>query len=244
MKIKSAIKYQMFELRYGFLIIYAIIYALLIFQIIINGSMDNISVSNTEFSTCGFLLIWGALTMRSYFSFFLQNGISRNTLFVSTVANSAILSAGMALVASLNALFLQLITSQSGFSFQRMYTYFYPDGYTARTFFEGWLFLICVHLFCNMLGFFLSALYYRMNKITKIIVSAGVPALFILGLPLFDFNITHGAIIQGLGKAILFIMGFLNGNCNPYYAVVSFTILAMIFAGLSYLLLRRAMIRK
>ena len=58
MKIKSAIKYQMFELRYGFLIVYAIIYALLIFQIIINGNMNHISVSNTEFSTCGFLLIW------------------------------------------------------------------------------------------------------------------------------------------------------------------------------------------
>ena len=124
-----------------------------------------------------------------------------------------------------------MITNQSGFSFQRMYPDFYPDGYTARTFFEGWLFLICAHLFCNMLGFFLSTLYYRMNKITKIIVSAGVPALFILGLPLVDLNLTHGAIIQGLGKAILFIMGFLNGNCNPYYAVVSFTILAMIFAG-------------
>ena len=137
MKIKSAIKYQMFELRYGFLIIYAIIYALLIFQIIINGSMDNISVSNTEFSTCGFLLIWGALTMRSYFSFFLQNGISRNTLFVSTVANSAILSAGMALVASLNALFLQLITSQSGFSFQRMYTYFLPGRLHSPHLFRG-----------------------------------------------------------------------------------------------------------
>ena len=244
MKIKSAIKYQMFELRYGFLIVYAIIYALLIFQIIINGNMDNISVSNTEFSTCGFLLIWGVLTMRTHFPFFLQNGISRNTLFVSTVANSTILSVGMALVASLNALFLQLITNQSGFAFQKMYLDFYPGGYTARTFFEGWLFLICAHLFCNMLGFFLSTLYYRMNKITKIIVSAGVPALFILGLPLVDLNLTHGAIIQGLGKAILFIMGFLNGNCNPYYAVVSFTILAMIFAGLSYLLLRRAMIRK
>lgn len=244
MKIKSAVKYQIVELRYGLIIVYAIIYALLIFQIIINESMNNISVSSTEFSTCGFLLIWGALTMRVQFSFFLQNGVSRNTQFVSNVANSAILSVGMSLVASLNVLILRLIGGQSGFAFQKMYSAFYPDGYTVRTFFEGLLWLVCAHLFCAMLGFFFSTLYYRMNKITKIIVSAGVPALLLLGLPLFDINVTHGVIIQSIGKAFLFIMGFFNGNCNPYYAVVSFTVLAMIFAGLSYLLLRRAIIRK
>lgn len=82
-----------------------------------------------------------------------------------------------------------------------------------------------------------------MNKISKYIFSIGVPVFFIMLLPALDFlTLNHSGISDSISKGTSYALGLSNGF-NPYYAVVSFMLLAAVWGGLSYLLIKKAIIK-
>lgn len=245
MKLKSTILLQLFQSRWSILIYYAVI--LLVFGLNVFSSWffasGSVSANGTEFSTGVFLFITGVIFMKIQFPFFLQNGISRRTTFVSSLATAGVLSAGMTIATQMLAMLAQVFFSNVSTTFFVMYQPRYAYHYNPPAFFEGLVWNFALNLMCSAIGLFVSAMLYRLNRILKTVVWAGLGALVIF-LPAIDVALTRGQIIQFLGRALLFCMGLQEGTCNPYYAVITFLIIALLFAGGQYLFLRHATVKK
>jgi hypothetical protein len=81
-----------------------------------------------------------------------------------------------------------------------------------------------------------------MGKGAKIAVSVGVPVGLFIGLPVVDGIVSQGAIGRGFGRFIIYAFGFSNG-ANSYYGTITLILICAIFSGLSWLLVRRAVMK-
>lgn len=109
-------------------------------------------------------------------------------------------------------------------------------------FFEKLLFTICLYAAVSMIGYFITALYYRMGKGAKIAVSVGVPAGLLIMLPIVDASLFHGKIGRTIGRLTSFAFGYSN-KANPYYGMVTLLLIFAVFSALSWLLVRKAVIK-
>jgi len=126
--------------------------------------------------------------------------------------------------------------------FLQLYGSSYLHAGGAAVYFDGLLWSITSYLCAAMTGYLITTLYYRMSKAVKITFSIGVPAMFFIVLPYIDGTLANGVIFQAIGSFFAFVNGFSNGF-NPYYAVVSGALCFLLLSGLSYLLVRRAVIK-
>jgi hypothetical protein len=237
MKIKSAYKYQIFELTKPVIIYYIVIVALMVFTAIM--ALGFVSSSNIHFSgsfegtvegysaaTMIFLFVCGLNSFKQQFHMFLANGLSRRTLFVSVIAAFATASVAMALIDNL----LGLACSWALINI--------PSSFTV----EGIVVPIFSYMAAALAGIFIATAYYRMNKALKLIISIGVPVLLFIVLPIVDYSLFSGAITTGIYRFISAATSLLGAD-NPYSMALFNTFLMLIFSGLSWLLTRRATIK-
>jgi len=247
MEIKSAIKYQMMDAKKPLIIFYSIIYTILIIAIlsmkILTKNGGGFNFNGIETSSMIFIFIAGLNSFKETFRMFLQNSLSRKTMFISWILSVIPIAAFMALIDSINGIVVDSLTG-----YQSAFMQFYGQRYIENSsniqgIIEGFFWSVLAYSFLVMLGFFITTLYYRMNKAMKLLVSIGVPALIIIIIPFIDATFTNGAIYSAIGNFFGFAWGYNNGF-NPYYSMVTCTLFFALFAGLSYLLIRRATIKE
>lgn len=254
MNLNLSIKYQLHDSKKPLLIFYLTIF-LTTFSIILLTCLpkNNVisvkgSLQGIEAATAIFLLIAGMNSFKEVFRMFVQNGVSRKTMFIGRLVSVTLISMGMALVDSITAsLNKKIIHASSNLEYVRLIDMLYGSRYENYSsgflrFVEGVLLLFCIYAAFSMMGYFITALFYRMNKSTKIAVSVGVPAgLFVL-LPVVDSFVFQGAIGRAIERFMLFAFGFSNG-ANPYYAMVTMILSFAVFSGLSWLIVRKAVMK-
>jgi len=247
MSILTAVKYQIGDSKRSLLIYYGIIYAIYTITIIATRVTNDMSsgsftISGIELSSMIFIFVLGLNYFSESFGMFLQNGISRKTLFKSLAISIVPIAAFMAIVDSINTVLANLLINYEG-----MYTQFYHPRYTEAAgsglqFFEGLLWYLTAYAMVAMIGFFITTLYYRMDRLQKLLISIGVPVTLVVILPIVDSIFTKGAILRGIGGFFNFAWGYQAGF-NPYYSMVTCTLFFALFAGLTYLLIRRAVVK-
>jgi hypothetical protein len=93
-----------------------------------------------------------------------------------------------------------------------------------------------------VLGYCITLIYYRSNKIAKWVVSI-TPALVLFALiPVLE-SLTNGRFVVKLVEFMRRSMG-LGQTINPYMAMISFIIGFGVLALFSFLLIRRAVIKQ
>ena len=103
-------------------------------------------------------------------------------------------------------------------------------------------FLALLYILVISFGYFISILFYRLNKFGKIAIGAGVPIalIFILSVLAFletEYNLN---IFISIGKFILFSFGVNPNNPNPYAAMITLATISVITNLFSWLLLQKA----
>lgn len=246
MNVKSAVKYQIWEFKRPIAIYYFIIYMVyialtLLFNVFSDG-MDG-GVNGIDVATIIFLFVCGLNSFTDSFRMFLQNGLSRKTLFKSFLICTVAVVTFMVAADFVTRTLIGLLTNYSSL-YSELYVPWYLGGaHSAMRIFEEFLWTMSVYGLASMMGFFLSTLYYNMGKAVKLLVSIGVPVSLFILLPMIDSTFTNGAIFTALGKFFGFILGFQNG-ANPYFSIVSFLIIAVVFGALSYLMVRKAVVKE
>lgn len=244
MKLKSAVKYQIYEFKKPLLIYYLIIYILFILFFIENSTLihfgADVRLGGIESASMIFIFIAGLNSFKETFKMFLQNGLSRKTLFISFICSIIPISAAMALIDSVNGLIASLVIK-----YDPAYMQFYGKRYVGSVngifkYAEGFLWYIFAYAMLAMIGYFITVLYYRMNKGLKLLVSIGFPAFFFIILPMID---TEGRIFTGIGNFFSFAWGYNNG-CNPYFSMVTCTLISVLFGTLSYMLIKNAQVKE
>jgi len=258
MKLKSTVKYQIIDMEKPVCIFYFVLLCILVFGFTVSGARFVISgniVSSTpgsgfsgmELASIIFLFVCGLNSFKEFFRMFMQNGISRRTIFISRLITILAVCTGMAVIDKGILLLGKLIASNSTRIF---YTGLFEMIYGGRAgrisslhmHIDGFFFNLCLYLAAMTIGYFITIAFYRMNKIAKIIVAVGVPMVLLNGLPILDTALLHGVVVKALINAAAFAFGFQNGG-NPYFGMVSLLLIAAAFCCLSWLMVRRAVVK-
>ena len=266
MKLKSAVRFYIKDFTRPVIIFYGVLVALFIIQLII------VSLLHESDATGGmgpaatiFLFVVGLNAFKAQFRLFLQNGLSRKTLYAGFVMGILVLSAALTVIdfafGRFQGLFLRYVSA-----FMDRFGSLYANGNSLSAIADGLLWTFLSYLSAGMLGFFLTSLYYRMNKALKLTVSVGVPVLFTIIIPLIDSLYTNGTITAfflniaafafGYGITLDASHGLLAGVMQqffdmengvalyPYRAMLFSAICATVTALISFLLIRRATVKE
>ena len=259
MKIKSILKYLFHDYRNTVLIMYLCVYLFMILfsvsntrtnTITLSGNVISTGISGVEIASIITLFVIALNSYKPCIKMFSTNGVSRKTVFCSVLTGMGITSVAMALIDTLNTLlFSRFMEYNSIFSliYQSWFNGSITSGaqtvsYTFPLLSHQFLWLVFAYVWCCTVGFFITALYYRMNKSTNIAVSIGVPVSLFYVLPLLDEYFLNGALSRAVMSFVSFAWGLSNG-CNPYIGMASMFVFAAINATLGWILMRRANVK-
>ncbi len=247
MRLKSVIRYNICDIKYGVLIYYAVIAAimgLLVFtqqsRIVNIGSSDDIVfVSGAEASAI-FLFVCGLNSFKQNYLYLSTNGITRKAQFYGFLSSSAIIAAAMAFIDTASTNIINIFIDYHPMFYQ-IFKGFTAESSQLLITLMNFLWSTAVYLLAFVIGYFITTLYYRMSKILKIVVSVGVSALLMIGSPMLASYLYKVGYLYEFSAVIKFLA---DGNGNPNVSIIISILETAILAGLSYLLVRRAPVKE
>lgn len=256
MRIAASTRYQLWESRKATFIFYGVIYALMLLFKLFPNFFD--SANGLEFASIIFIFIAGLNSFKETIGMHLQNGLSRRTFFWGAVFSSLLLAGILAVVDFVNILIMGTTPANTVF-FSFYHTLFNLESWT----FGLRALQFCMH-FAHLalsvfLGFFITTLFYRMSALLKTLVSVGTGLLVIVIIPVLDatplFRGRIGTMLlnffsYGWGMGVTFAThDLIDGTftqvttlttVHPWLGIVTPLVLCAVFAGLTWLLMRRA----
>ena len=240
MKTKSIVKYYLYEVKSSFIVFYAIMLLGCIASLIgYKLSGGEMYVSGIDLATIIFLFVLGLNLFKSQFYFLIQNGVTRKANFVGFLASTLIVT-----VFAIMDLIISMIMNNL-IGYESFYNLLYANaaqGYGIIDILKYLLFLIAIYGVSLILGYFITILYYAMNKLLKIIVSVSVPVFLFIGLPIIDY---FSSIDIGVGlRYIMFnILGIYNNSTNVFNPILSCIVIYIILSFFIYILTRRISVK-
>ena len=192
-----------------------------------------------------FGLVLGMVSLRENQRVLNQNGVSRRSAFLADVAALAVAAVLVAVgVSVIMGAYQAVLGGQGRLLITDLYQVLY-EGPSAGTgiggLARGAIFSAVVGWMLAALGQFCSALYWRLNKFWTILVSVAVPLALIFGsAPLVSWMDTTSAG-QAAVEALAAFGRFLAAS--PWNAAAVLLAMGAAFFAVTWLLLRRAMIR-
>lgn len=222
-------------------VLYSIMIFILCFFSVVNALVPaESSVSGLSMTSSVMLFVLGIVLFSQGLRFGVANGASRRSIFMGFAAFIISMTLAVTVIdLLLHHLFL-LFGMSSVDIVDTLYTEFgtLKNGLAAETAIT--ICRIVATLAFSAFGFFIGGAYYRMNKPMKIIVSVGAPLLLVFGLPL-TIGLLPAPARNVLSRAVVAVLEFLMKS--PYnMALVSLGFL-LVFATLSWLLMRRAPVK-
>lgn len=253
MKIKSMVKYNINSLRNSMCIFYLIIITLCILLGVLSRT-GNVSSSGMEFSTVIFIFIVGLNIFKENFYFAKGNNISRKTYFSGTILSMIPVAMIMSIIdIVLNRIYNLFVNSPT--MYDMGFTNYVSPQYMAitnyvpstrwiqsnsiETLVNTFLFQGTLYLFAISLGFIISLIYYKCNKIMKVVISIS-PVMLIMLLEANSRNFPN--LAEKVARFMQYILGVIP--VNPYAPMITFVILFVILAIIGYLLVRKAIIKE
>jgi hypothetical protein len=240
MKLKTTVGYYFRDNRRAIAIYYAVILALYILAgveyRIAEAKSLNITIGGFDFATTIFVFVLGLNAFRSPFGVFMQNGVSRKTCFTGFFILAGMTAVGMSAVDAVLAAAARLFMP-----YRPLIEQLYGD-YGVLIALKGFVWMTAVNLFSVSLGYLITVLYYKMEKPVKILVSAGLPVLLLIVLPIVDAQWTGGRISRALGWLFEFVLGMKYGGL--FFSALCFVCLAGLAAMFSWLGSRKAAVKQ
>lgn len=245
MKLKNAVRYQAQDLFKATGVYYIVMVCIVVLTFILKGLISGSFTSgSTTFdgSSVIFIFVMGLNAFKNPFKMYQQNSISRKTQWTGFVLSAFVLAMVMMLVDSLYPLLLG-----DSLRYVSNYASLYEGfGRAGKVSFVGMMWTWMSYFAAISFGYFLTTLYYRMNKVLKVLVSAGVPLLLFVGLPMIELFVPSFNLLTSLLKFIAWAMGidFTGGFVMvPWRAVGSFAVISVVCLGFAWLLMRRATLK-
>lgn len=242
MKVLRTAKYHIYDNLKPIKIYYMVVVLIDILLILLSRNENgSVRTSGTEFATVVFLFVAGLNSFRSSFKFAQANCVSRKTFFKGLFISVFPITAAMSVIdLIINRIFNIFIESPTLFEMTYGSYYDVLAGNVSRwtqdnsfsTLAATAIWQFAMYTMAFWIGIFVTLVYYRSNKIMKIIVSVSPFALLIL----------FGNIVRHLPYDAIIAVGnfFVKAFKTPYMSSLAFLITAMVLTGFSFLLTRRA----
>lgn len=249
MRTKKSFKYQFQEVWQSIGMLYLVQIGMRLLALLIASKIggEYVTMNGMNMMSAMFMLIIGMCSFTESFQFLLQNGVSRKQILAGKMLVFAA-GAGMCGVAdTLLATVDQKLNGWGNIKFGgEILPLFYPEfleqvSSVVRAIVSVALLSVVYALFAGA-GYMVSIIWYRLNKIGRIIFAFGVPVVLWLVYPLADYFLFGGRSMIAIMNAIMKLSGLADGN--PFYGLISGVIGLVILAGVSILLIRKTVVRR
>lgn len=250
MTFQAAYRYQLADSKKAVPYFYGIIFLLFLTLTVgitsVGISSDATVVSGMDTITPVFLFVAGLNSFKESFLMMLQNGVSRKTMFCSKLLAALTIAGAMAAIDNLILLAGGAFSKNfENVSFLSVYEPLYLDVGAQQSplllhlhiYLYDVLLYFC--LFCA--GLLITMLFYRLNKMGKVAVGAGVPVFLTFIYPIVDTFLFRGKISAAILR--LFDVAFGITTRNPYAAMLSLAVCIAATSALGWLLARRAVMK-
>ena len=240
MKIKPMLMYQLKGMTRSYFVVMAAVLALTLGSAIMASFTGNIGMlGGMELTTIIYLIIASINCYGEELKLSIQNAASRKTFYIST----AICVVITAFVSGLGDTVLSVIgnaceTTENSFNFASMYEQAYNDNYlntspVAMDYVKS--FVLRFACYAGVLGFgkFVGALYYRLSKSLKIIVTLGVYLLIVATFTIDSLYLSQ-IIVTKIGNTMMWAQE------NSFNCALLGAAAAVIFFAASWIFTRRA----
>lgn len=252
MKSLKVAKYNLSTIKKSIIVYYCIFILVCISVVMLNhfqGGM--VSSSGLEFSTIIFLFVVGLNIFKESFYFTQSNNISRKIYFkgiILSIFPIAAIASVMDII--INRVYNLFVSSPT--NYDMIFTSFrdidiagymndniWVQSNDIATLFNTLLFQFAVYIMIFAIGLLISIIYYRCNKLMKVVVSV-VPIMLIMLLNMLAYTFTE--TFSNIGVFIQNILGW--NTRNPYAAITTFTVIFIVVIGIIYLLVKKAVIKE
>lgn len=251
MKIKSVFKFSVANMVKSIGAFYGIFISVCVLLIFLaNSSGGTVSSSGVELSSAIFIFIAGLNSFKENFYFMKSNNVSRRDFLYGTILSMIPIAFGMSFIdVIINRVQNIFISSPTNYDmiYGNMRTLgimtevnkgIWVQNNSVETLLNTFLFQGVVYAFAFALGFVITILYYKSNKLTKVIISVAPVALIVLLNLIIDI---YPGILSGGIKFIHFIFGW--NTLNPYAAILTFIISFISLSLIARLLTRKVVLK-
>lgn len=227
----------------GVLLLVLLLIPLALWTMMTTMGGDHSNFNGYSLSVGVFGLVLGMVGIRENLRMLNQNGVSRRTAFLAELISQAVVAVLVALGTTvLLAVYQSIPGMMSRVYVSDIYQLVYEGEVTgAASYLRTAVFAAAMCFALAGVGQFCSVLYWRMSKFWIVMVSIAIPLVLIFGpAALFtavgdsDTGWTLVRILEAFGR---FFVG------SVWNAALVFLVLAAVFFCLSWLLVRRAVIR-
>lgn len=247
MKIKSVFKYSVANMVKSIVAFYGIFISVCVLLIFLaNSSGGTVSSSGVELSSAIFIFIAGLNSFKENFYFMKSNNVSRRDFLYGTILSMIPIAFVMSFIdVIINRIQNIFISSPTNYDMiygnMRNITYnevFWKQSNSIETLLNTFLFQSVVYAFAFVLGFVITILYYKSNKLTKVIISIAPVAFIILLNLIIDI---YPSLLSRAVKFIQFIFGW--NTLNPYAAILTFIISFISLSLIARLLTKKVVLK-
>lgn len=221
-KILKVFRYQVYESLMAVAIFYLVMLVVTLFLSIWDGSS-----SGFEFASAIFIFVAGLNSFKSSFRFMQFLGVTRKTFFAGTLLALAAIAAGMSVIDMVWGRLYALI---------QPYSSLFSQSYAQGGIFIQFVWETVLLSMFAFVGFLVTTLYYRCNKLMKIIISLS---------PVYISVVLN--MVPSLLNPLLKVLGFLAGvrpDAGVWGNVSGMLVSVVAATCLCFLLVRKAPIKR
>lgn len=249
MRTKNSFKYQFQEVWQSIGILYLVQVGMRLLALFLASKVggEHVTMTGMNVMSAMFMLIIGMCTFTESFQFLLQNGVSRKQILAGKLLGFAV-GAGMCGVAdTLLGIVDQKLSGWGKIQFGgEILPLFYPEFLDGASFVTRVVvtvaLLFVVYALFAVAGCVVSIIWYRLNKVGRLVFAFGVPAVIWFIYPIADYFLFGGKSMIAIMNAVMKLSGITDGN--PFYGFISGIAALAILAGLSALLIRKTVVRR
>lgn len=249
MRLKSIVKYNISSIKSALTIYYSIFIAVCVSLILLSENTNgSISSSGLEMSSVIFIFITGLNFFKENFFFMKSNNVTRKEFLYGAAISMIPVVLLMSIVdIVINRIYNIFIKSPT--NYDMIYTslrnekWFLSTNWvqsnSIETLFNTFMFQATIYLAFFSLGFLVTIIYYKCNKLMKVVVSI-VPVALIMILNII--GVAYPSLINKTNNIIATIFGW--DSQNSYMAVLTFSLLYIILITISRLLTKKAIVKQ
>lgn len=233
MKLSTAISYRFkYQMKsgaffFGYFLLFSV--GMPLFALLFSNSTNSNINSDALFASMIFMFILAFIGVSSDFKLFIQNGMSRFNIFLSSIISNFILSLCLS-----TTVFIVRSVINNVLNVNFKLTIFFVEFYTKDNSFNGFVLMVIFFLLASSLGSLTGTFNDRVSNFMKLFIIATlvlIPTVFMLIL-----NISSMEFRLNVLEFIQTILGIDANGFNPLPLALTLLSLYLIFSIITYLM--------
>lgn len=236
-KLRTVIRYECITSFKYIWIFYAILFSIILgiwgMFYINTGSTDKIGSNLLEINTFIYVGILGVLGFKEDFKMLIQNGFTRQYIFIATISLFVFISSIMAFVDTIAGIGLHALSNNYSSLFNDIYGF-------GHSYFIHWLWLFLAYTLTCCTSYLVVLIINKIGKKSSTIIGVTFGLVCFLAIPAILQLVIPETLANDIIEVCVKLVGYMSdGTIMFLYPVVFLTVIIGVLSFFSYFIIRR-----